>query len=582
MSSEEGLVLDPASASVRALGLADTQPAEARSLAESVLSLGDNGADPASRARSLYVIGIAHLSAKSYERAETELRRALDLAQETGDKTLIVQIQRALLKGAFFTRNLEAALLRGLRALQTARAIDDPVLEADTRNDLGLVYGELGDFEGALEHLLAGLRLMRNAGSTKLSRLLNNIGNVYYGLGDHREALGFFESALDAFRTEESSRGEGIALGNVGRAKMALRKIEDAVESLRHSVRIFTESNDDLYLAPALARLGTALASLDLHDEAETAFRSARDLVDRSPVKEFQEEILLASSRYDITHGRVDEGVRTLAILSDVIPEGEITRRAYELHALLAEACERCGDTPAALGHFKNYQRVRQAVSDAANAVRIRGLMLQFDVEQARQQAEIFRLRNIELARANEELQLLHTQLEERNRLLEQISVEDALTGLQNRRYLALQLGVEVRKALRHDRALCVAMCDLDHFKAINDRFSHAIGDEVLRRVGAIFRAEIRVTDVATRYGGEEFIVLLPDTDLGGAAALAERLREGVADHPWSELVNGLSVTVSIGVAQLSPGGNPESLLADADARLYQAKHAGRNRVISE
>ncbi len=583
MIDEGTLAPDPASASERAMALLPGNPAEALELAESVLAMPTVSADPAARARCHFVIGASRIVAKEYERAESELRRALDLAEELDDKRLAVRVQRSLLQGAFFTRNLEAALLRGLRALHTAKETGDPVVEAETRNDLGLVYGELGDFEGALEHFLAGLRLSREYGSTKLARLLNNIGNVYHELGDHRESLRFFESSLDAFRAEGNVRGEGIALGNVGRASMTLRRFDAAAAALEESVRIFTESGDDVYRAPALARLGVALAELGRDEEAESALSDARELVERSRAREFQDEILLEIARHAIARGRLDEGIDTLLRLSSMISEGEMTRRAHEMHSLLAGAYERRGDSLPALLHFKKYQRIQQTVAESSNAVRIRGLMLQFDVEQARQQEEIFRLRNIELARANEELQRLHSQLEERNRWLEQISVEDPLTGLQNRRYLALQLGVEVRKALRHGRPLCVAMCDIDHFKSVNDRFSHAVGDEVLRRIGGIFRAVIRMTDVATRYGGEEFVLLLPDTDLEGATALAGRLRDAVVAHPWHELADGLSVTMSIGLALLPADGESDGdrLIAAADSRLYEAKRAGRDRVIA-
>jgi two-component system, cell cycle response regulator len=120
----------------------------------------------------------------------------------------------------------------------------------------------------------------------------------------------------------------------------------------------------------------------------------------------------------------------------------------------------------------------------------------------------------------------------------------------------------------------------MDFFKEVNDRFSHAVGDAVLRRVASILLESSRSPDIVSRYGGEEFLLILPETDLEGALALAERVRAGVERYPWEGLAPGLSVTISIGVACLEEGGTPESLVATADLRLYQAKRVGRNRVL--
>jgi diguanylate cyclase (GGDEF)-like protein len=202
--------------------------------------------------------------------------------------------------------------------------------------------------------------------------------------------------------------------------------------------------------------------------------------------------------------------------------------------------------------------------------------------QDAKKREERLRIQNLELARVNEEMQFLHTQLEERNEVLQQISSEDPLTRLLNRRYLGLQLSSEVRRARRHSRPLCLIMCDIDHFKDINDSFfTHSVGDAVLRRIAAILRESIRITDIVGRYGGDEFTLILTDTDLQGGVALAERLREAAASCPWSLIAPGLSVTLSMGVAELGSGGDVQSLIAAADARLYDAKRAGRDRVVS-
>lgn len=162
--------------------------------------------------------------------------------------------------------------------------------------------------------------------------------------------------------------------------------------------------------------------------------------------------------------------------------------------------------------------------------------------------------------------------------LLSKKAMIDGLTGLWNRTYLDLHLHMELSAARRTGQPLSCVMADVDHFKAINDTCGHGFGDDVLREVAAAFTQCCRSEDIACRYGGEEFTVLLPNTPVEGAAELAERLRVAVAKRSFVHRDNAISVTCSFGVASLR-GPLPPSLLELADEALYRAKHSGRNRV---
>ena len=169
----------------------------------------------------------------------------------------------------------------------------------------------------------------------------------------------------------------------------------------------------------------------------------------------------------------------------------------------------------------------------------------------------------------------LREQLLERERGLEELAYSDELTRLYNRRFLSRQLSALVRSATRHDRTLSIVLVDIDRFKSINDRHGHARGDAVLTRVAARLVQVLREEDYAGRWGGEEFLVLLPDVDDAGAHATAERLRASVGDRP----VAGLRVTISAGCATWTAGESPDDVLRRADAALYEAKRAGRDQV---
>lgn len=175
-----------------------------------------------------------------------------------------------------------------------------------------------------------------------------------------------------------------------------------------------------------------------------------------------------------------------------------------------------------------------------------------------------------------ERLRRSREELDERNRELERLSVTDLLTGLHNRRYLLEAFDKEIRRADRHERAFCVLMLDVDRFKEYNDTYGHLAGDAVLKRMGVVLREATRDLDVVARYGGEEFICLLPECDLENAVLAGERLRRRVAD----ESIEGGPVTISVGVAEFpTHGDSAGEVIGEADAALYEAKAAGRDRV---
>ena len=165
-----------------------------------------------------------------------------------------------------------------------------------------------------------------------------------------------------------------------------------------------------------------------------------------------------------------------------------------------------------------------------------------------------------------------------------ELAVTDQLTGLHNRRYMQGQLEALMRRSLAGGDPVALLVIDIDHFKRINDSFGHDVGDEVLREFAVRLASNVRAVDLPVRHGGEEFVVVMPDTSLEDAGRIAERIRLHVAGSPFR--VRGgeelLSVTISIGVAaSAGPGDSAQALLKRADEAVYEAKSSGRNRVIA-
>lgn len=187
------------------------------------------------------------------------------------------------------------------------------------------------------------------------------------------------------------------------------------------------------------------------------------------------------------------------------------------------------------------------------------------------------------LSQINERTADLEREIAERQqaqaRLME-LATTDSLTGLHNRRYFMDTATQEFERARRYQTPLSLLMIDADRFKSINDRFGHHIGDEVLKALAMIGQRQLRETDLFARLGGEEFAILLPQTDLADARVVAERLRQTIAEHTVDTEQGLLNFTVSLGLSSLSPvTADLDDLLRQADVALYQAKQNGRNRV---
>ncbi len=169
--------------------------------------------------------------------------------------------------------------------------------------------------------------------------------------------------------------------------------------------------------------------------------------------------------------------------------------------------------------------------------------------------------------------------LKEAYRRIEELAELDELTGSYNRRCIMRMLDEEIARARRLEVPCSIALIDLDWFKRINDAYGHPTGDEVLRTFAITTFANIRTIDRFGRYGGEEFLLVLPDTSTDGAAQILERLRQIIADLDWSAFSPGMRVTISAGVASLHPDETPDTFLARADSALYSAKARGRNQI---
>ncbi len=268
-----------------------------------------------------------------------------------------------------------------------------------------------------------------------------------------------------------------------------------------------------------------------------------------------------------IDQGKDEVFLSTLVILDSAQPVLETRKRARTAMALTGTIGLAVATLLAALLAYGFTRPVRQ-LAEVADAMRHGDLARRTGIRRSDEIGE--------LASAFDEMAAaLHGHVETVRRL----AVTDDLTGLPNHRRFKEELGREVARHLRFDEPMCLVFLDIDHFKKINDTYGHAEGDQVLRDIARELQLGVRAVDTPCRYGGEEFGVILPSTEITAAVAVAERLRAAVAAQPMGK--EGQRVTLSAGVAILpADGTTSQELLECADARLYRAKETGRNRVV--
>ncbi|HST58290.1 MAG TPA: diguanylate cyclase [Longimicrobium sp.] len=557
-----------------------TDHVAAEALANEALRLAEAANYPRGIALALRTLGSQRFYVHSdFDDAEVQLRRALDLlhqAEEMHGQADVLHSMGSLHRRA--GRQREAMRLY-LQSLDLYRASGDRVGEAQAVGSLGSVYHLLGEYGHALEHYQFSLALREGIDDPPgIADSLVNIGIIHGTMGEPERAIEYILRALpiqhgDPVRT-------AVCLVNLGNAHTDMGDDRRALEYLERGASQFAALDNEGEEASCLSDIGSIHERRGDDVQALACYERSRELLRRSGAHIYLPEVLIRLGALRLRMGEADAGLRDLHEALAIAESQGARQHVYAAHETLAAAYETTGDTARALEHHRAFHAVWREVYGTETNLRIQHAVVRAEVQQTQREAEILRETNEALTRADEEKARLLSQLQEQAAELERQTREDPLTGAFNRRHLDAQLAAEWERARRFGRPLTVAMVDADHFKEVNDRFSHAVGDEVLRTVARILRENTRGVDVVARYGGEEFCLVLVEATADEAVQLCDRLRGLIADYDWASIRPGLALTVSIGVAGLHEGADaPDALLAAADMRLYAAKHAGRNRV---
>jgi diguanylate cyclase (GGDEF)-like protein len=474
----------------------------------------------------------------------------------------------------------DLALTQSLRALEILGGIPEDQPDAGTLRIelLGIVswtHRSLGDYGVAAEHALEALKLAQaREDRWHEAGMLNILSVIYAESNNLAAALEIGHNVLRLCREEDNARGESIVLNNLAMTYHELGQGEQALEACLESLRIARDHGIDAVALTALSTMGEVYLGLGNHAKAEEILLQALALSREHQAGSDELQCLLNLGKAYQRQNNVQAALSALHSALAISRASNDRRDEYQCHQLLSEVHEKNRAYEAALYHFRQFHAIKETVFNEGTAKRLAGLQVLHQVETAKRDAEIHYLKTIELKREIEERKSAQT-------ALEKLAGLDPLTGVLNRREFFMLGRREVERAAQAGHPLSVILLDLDHLKQINDTHGHATGDQALLVTARTARESLRLGDVIGRYGGDEFVVLLPGSNGAQGKQIAERLCENIAAHAIATGKGNLVATLSLGIAELDHAAAPtlEALLSQADQALYQAKRAGRNQI---
>ncbi|MAT41705.1 MAG: hypothetical protein CL609_05135 [Anaerolineaceae bacterium] len=464
----------------------------------------------------------------------------------------------------------------GFKALILLEQMPDTNLEIRVLRSIGWSYVQLGDNTKALEYLNKALSLARKTEDRENEAyVLNALAFALDNNNKSDEAIKTYQQALEIYCNQHNMDSQATVLNNLSLSYTHAGQAENALEAAQQSAKIVEMMGLEELKVSLFGTFGEAYLALNDLENAGLYFQKALTMAteinfvyDKIINQLFLSKVLIKRELYEEAQENLESCLTSCSAVG-------ISKEKYECYEQLSLLHEKKGDFEKALEYHKEFHACKIQHSKQEFNLFFDNMKLINELENAKKDAEINRLRIAMLQSEITQNKLIQNTLEEQ-------AVRDSLTNLHNRRYF-LSTGEEVlSEHKKNGRSISIIILDLDHFKNVNDTHGHSVGDEVLKSVADVLRSQCRSTDLISRYGGEEFIVLLPEMDQENAFLMAERFRTSIEDL---DIIVGslqIKITASFGIVSFLKGSNVtlELLINRADQALYLAKDAGRNQSI--
>ncbi len=461
-----------------------------------------------------------------------------------------------------------------LEAIALLEHQDDPELLVEALNGIGWAYYGLSDYVSAQTQLERAIIIgEQNENWRGLARSLNTSAAVLIDTNESERAIELIKKSLDVLNGKGLNKAEAISYNNIAMALVSLGRYQEAEKAALRSLELVREEDLPSTESTILDTLGLVYQGSGDLATAAIYFRKAIDRLETSEQAGIALDFYLHLGDVLLAQGDMEASQKCLSYALELAVNNQATRVTYQAHERLSHYYELLGDYETALSHFRQYHDLKEEIFSQENVRRLADISSMHKIETALKDAEILRLKNSYLVQQIELEKHRHEELERQ-------ATTDMLTGLFNRRHFVTLGAFEFSSALKLKMPLAIIMLDVDHFKHVNDQYGHPIGDQVLIQLAAILNANIRRQDICSRYGGEEFLVLLPDSGLETGYSIATRLRKAVEEMAIQVGDRVIRITISAGISTVGPHDTSlEDVLARADQALLKAKRLGRNTV---
>lgn len=499
------------------------------------------------------------------------------------------------------------------RLERIAESLQDPVRQAQAQFLRGTIQAELGDIAGAMERFHAARVTLEATDATiDLARVTNALGVAHNFTENHERARDYYEQALELVRRTDGGALESSILGNLALVIGELEGVEAGLAAHREALALARERDDTETVANQLANICSRLVEADRLDEAATTCLEALARVTRIGNSRLIAGTQMSLGDLERARGRLGaakERYQTaLELAENRVPSVEVAALDK-----LVQLDEQRGEPALALDRLRQLMQLREELLERERASLVEELEVRYQVEQKEREIRLLELdRELQAAelrqrsmylvgsivalilvsllalvawrgftvksRLERQLAKRHRELGEALEMITQLAREDSLTGLLNRRGLLELAEREIQRSRRTSEPLSLVMADIDDFKQLNDQYGHAIGDEVLRHLARRIEQAVRELDIIGRWGGEEFVFLLPRTDIAEARHVVERVRRQVVASPIDTEDGAFPVTLTFGIARVDS--DIEEAVEKADQAMYRGKNAGRDRIV--
>ncbi|MBN2047632.1 MAG: GGDEF domain-containing protein [Anaerolineaceae bacterium] len=498
--------------------------------------------------------------------------RPMNLAQQKIYGKLLYTKARAYKLLAQFSRSLQALS----EAYQIFEALDDIANSANCLAYMGGVYDNMGNHQTAYQYILFAYRMIEDLPNEGLkNQLLNDLGYCLVMLDRVEEAMAYLNLCIDYCNRSGDQMLKVYALDSIAYAYLRNSEPRKAIESGQEALELARALKNAYGEAIVLNSLAEFFLADAQYDQVSDCLNRSVKISEENGYRFDVSDSYKIMGKMSLILGDLSAGRAYLDRAISIAKEIKATQQLINIYNILYQNYRERGLYKEALEFHEQYHEAEAEISQEVN-------LLERQFEFVINQAKCAIREAAELRSMNQHLK---TEINERERLqheLEKLAFTDPLTGLVNRRAFFQQASNEFERSRRYHHPISLIMIDIDHFKLINDRYGHQCGDKVLSILGKRLIQNIRLSDVICRFGGEEFVILLPETKLENALKACKNIQKQIL-QPMIIEDESFAITTSIGVAHFTfdslENAHIDQLIECADRAMYFAKNNGRNSI---